>query len=429
MGKNGSRKLQRTIEQRIVIKHSIFIVGSVWVEPSSSAAGGRMLQLIEFFLSQNWKVYFGTTASKNENSIDLETLGVQEFTLELNNSSFDALIKSIDPSLVLFDRFMTEEQFGWRIAETCPDAMRILDTEDLHCLRKTRHEALKQGDEFRLNQLLNSEIAKREIAAIYRCDLSLIISSYEMQLLKETFSIDSSLLCHLPFFLNSISEETVKSWTSFEDRQHFISIGNFLHAPNADATLQLKNHIWKKIRKQLPNVELHVYGAYPTQQVLQMNNEKEGFFVHGFADNAAKVIESSRVLLAPLRFGAGIKGKLTDAMQCGTPSVTTDIGAEGMHDDLPWSGFVVNDWNEFAEQAVQLYANKELWETAQKNGVNIINSLYQKEKGEASLLKAIEENYHNLKALRTKNFVGQMLQHHTLKSTKYLSKWIEEKNK
>ena len=95
MGENRSRKLQRTIEEGIVIKHTIFIVGSVWVEPNSSAAGSRMLQLIEFFLSQNWKVYFGTTASKNENSIDLETLGVQEFTLELNNSSFDALIKKI----------------------------------------------------------------------------------------------------------------------------------------------------------------------------------------------------------------------------------------------------------------------------------------------------------------------------------------------
>lgn len=388
-----------------------------------------MLQLIDFFLSQKWEVSFGTTASKNENSIDLTSLGVREFSIELNDSSFDDLMKSIKPTIVFFDRFMTEEQFGWRVAESCPDAMRILDTEDLHCLRKTRHEALKKDIEFDEAQLLNSDIAKREIAAIYRCDLSLIISAYEMDLLKETFGVNTSLLCHLPFFLNPISSEKQQGWKPFEDRQHFVSIGNFLHAPNVDATLQLKNHIWKSIKKQLPKAELHIYGAYPTQQVLQLHNEKEGFFVHGFIENAQEVIENSRVLLAPLRFGAGIKGKLTDAMQCGTPSITTSIGAEGMHADLPWNGFVSDDWDEFADKAVEIYSNKTSWQEAQQNGVQIINQLYTKKDLETQFLKVIEECSQNLEVLRQHNFVGQMLQHHTLKSTKYLSKWIEEKNK
>ena len=429
MGKDSSRKLQRAIEPTIVTKHTIFIIGSVWVEPNSSAAGGRMLQLIEFFLSQKWKVFFGTTASKNENSIDLEALGVQEFSLELNDSSFDELIKKLHPTLVLFDRFMTEEQFGWRVAEGCPNAMRILDTEDLHCLRKTRQEAVKQDVDFQADQLLNSDITKREIAAVYRCDLSLIISTYEMQLLRETFLIDDSLLCHLPFFLNPISDETQQNRKSFEDRQHFVSIGNFFHAPNVDATLQLKHHIWPLVRKQLPNAQLHVYGAYPTQQVLQLNNEKEGFLVHGFAKDAKEVIGNSRVLLAPLRFGACIKGKLTDAMECGTPSVTTEIGAEGMHEDLPWNGFVESEWSQFAVKAVELYSQKDAWLRAQQNGIDIINTLYLKKDLETRLLDAIDSRFKDLTQLRTKNFVGQMLQHHTLKSTKYLSKWIEEKNK
>ena len=92
-----------------------------------------------------------------------------------------------------------EEQFGWRVAENCPDALRILDTEDLHCLRKTRHEAMKKQIAFTEERLMASEITKREIASIYRCDLSLIISRFEMKLLKETFKIQESLLCHLPF--------------------------------------------------------------------------------------------------------------------------------------------------------------------------------------------------------------------------------------
>ncbi len=388
-----------------------------------------MFQLIQFFLSQKWEVYFGTTALKNENSIHFTSLGVKEYALKLNDQSFDELIKAIDPTLVLFDRFMTEEQFGWRVATACPDAMRILDTEDLHCLRKIRKEALKKEVVFHRDQLLYSDITKREIAAIYRSDLSLVISSYEMNLLKECFQIKSSLLCYLPFFLDTISKKDQDNWNSYEERQHFISIGNFLHAPNVDATIILKNTLWKLIKKQLLNAELHVYGAYPSQQILQMNAPKDGFFVYGFVSNAHGAIQNSRVLLAPLRFGAGIKGKLTDAMQCGTPSVTTSIGAEGMHGNLPWNGFVTDTWEVFAEQAVQLYSKRSVWIKAQENGIEICNQCYSKKVMENRFLEVIKVQFENLKTIRHKNFIGQMLQHHTLQSTKYLSKWIEEKNR
>ena len=408
-------------------EHRVFIIGAVWVEPKSSAAGSRMLQLIHLFLEQGWEVTFGTISGKNPNSLNLTEFGVKEVALKLNDTSFDQFIKELDPTIVVFDRFMTEEQFGWRVTECCPDALRILDTEDLHCLRKTRHEALKKGDKFSNQMLLNSDIAKRELASIYRCDFSLIISAFEMKLLKEVFNVYASLLYLTPFFLDRIDEEKQQQWKSFEDRKHFISIGNFLHAPNMDATIQLKKQIWKPIRKEIQDAELHIYGAYPTQQALQFHNEKEGFFIHGFVEDADEVIESSKVLLAPLRFGAGIKGKLTDAMLNGTPSITTQIGAEGMHDDLPWNGFVEDDMEAYAKKAIELYSNQELWEQSQSNGVTIVNSLYQKDRIGDTLINTILFLIEELEEHRKKNFIGSMLQHHTLKSTKYMSKWIEEK--
>jgi glycosyltransferase involved in cell wall biosynthesis len=388
-----------------------------------------MLQLIQFFLSQQWEVFFGTTASKNDNSIDLTSLGVQEFSIELNSTSFDEQIQQINPSIVLFDRFMMEEQFGWRVTENCPNTLRILDTEDLHSLRKTRQEALKKGVEFSADRLLDAEIAKREIAAIYRCDLSLIISTYEMILLQERFQMDASMLCHLPFLLEPISEATQASWKPFEERSDFVSIGNFLHAPNLDATIQLKKVIWPKIRKQLPKAALHIYGAYPSQQVLEFHHPKEGFFVHGFVEDANEVIENAKVLLAPLRFGAGIKGKLTDAMLCGTPSITTDIGAEGMHGTLPWNGFVETDVDAFVSKAIELYSDQQTWLQAQQNGVAIIHQQYNRSEEEAKLLARIQYQYEHLASLRRQNFIGQLLQHHTMNSYKYLSKWIEAKNR
>jgi len=409
------------------LKHHVFIIGSVWVEPNSSAAGSRMLQLMTSFLSKGWRVTFGTVSQKNPNSIDLSLLGVEEVRLELNSTSFDDFITDLKPTIVVFDRFMTEEQFGWRVAEYCPKSLRILDTEDLHFLRKTRHEALKKGIELSNEMLLNSEISKREVASILRCDISLIISTFEMKLLQEVFKIDKCLLYHLPFLFDKIDENN--TWKPYNERHHFVSIGNFHHAPNLDATIQLKKYTWKEIRKKIPAAELHVYGAYPTQEVLEFTNTNEGFFVHGFVEDAFDVLENSRVLLAPLRFGAGIKGKLTSAMLCGTPSVTTTIGAEGMCDELPWNGFVEDEIENFVEKAVLLYTDKNQWNEAQQRGIKIINTKFDKEQLTHLFFRFIDEVFSNLEQHRNNNFTGKMLMHHSLQSSKYMSKWIQEKNR
>ena len=410
-------------------KQQVLIIGYVWVEPNSSAAGSRMMQLIEQFLKQNWKITFASPAQKSENATNLNSIGIDVVSIELNSSTFDDFIKELQPTIVMFDRFMMEEQFGWRVAENCPNALRILDTEDLHFLRKTRHQQIKKEEEFTTTALLKSNEAKREIASILRCDLSLIISTYEMELLKSVFKIDENLLCYLPFLLDEIDENQTKNWISFEEREHFVFIGNFFHKPNVDAVLTLKNHIWKHIRKQLPKAEIHIYGAYANQQINQLHNKKEGFLIKGFANDAKEVVENARVVLAPLNFGAGIKGKLTEAMICGTPSVTTNIGAEGMHKSLPWNGFVTDDYNEFSEKAIQLYTDKTIWETSQNNGIEIINQIYDKEKISLPFIKLIKEILDNLEQHRTHNFLGNMLQHQSLQATKFMSKWIEEKNK
>ena len=323
---------------------------------------------------------------------------------------------------------MMEEQFGWRVAENCPNALRILDTEDLHFLRKTRHQQLKKGEEFTTEALLKSNDAKREIASVLRCDLSLIISTYEMKLLKDVFKIDEHILYHLPFLLDKIDDKTIKNWKAFEEREHFVFVGNFFHQPNVDAVIQLKQ-IWKNIRKQLPKTELHIYGAYVNQQVQELHKPQEGFIVKGFAKDVIEVVKNARVVLAPIRFGAGIKGKLTEAMICGTPGVTTSIGAEGMNNNLPWNGFIEDDFEKFALKTIELYSDKNIWKQSQKNGIKIINQLYDKDKLSQPFINRIFEIQQNLELHRIHNFLGGLLQHQTLQSTKYMSKWIEEKNK
>ena len=407
----------------------VLFIGLVFPESKSTAAGTRMLQLITFFKEHNYQITFASAAQENPFSDNLTKLDVMQVSIELNNTSFDTYIKNLNPEIVVFDRFIAEEQFGWRVVENCPDAIRVLDTEDLHCLRASRQEAFKKSIPFEIASLFKADICKREIASIYRCDLSLIISSYEFDLLTNEFKIPSEILFELPFMLDRITEEQISNKPSFEERVEFISIGNFKHEPNWQSVLYLKKTIWPMIRKELPEAKLLIYGAYSTQKVTDLHNEKEGFLIKGRVEDAHKVIEKARVLLAPLQFGAGLKGKLIDAMQTGTPSVTTTIGAEGMHAALPWNGFIVDAPEDIASKAIELYTNEVIWQASQRNGFEIINQLYNKIQLSEKLRQRITDLQENLKSHRSHNIIGSLLQHHTLQSTKYLSKWIEEKRK
>lgn len=405
----------------------LLIIGFVLPEPKSSAAGSRMLQLIHLFQKQGYAITFATTANDSDKAFDLSSINVTTAKIELNSDSFDEFIRQQKPDAVLFDRFMTEEQFGWRVAEHCPNAIRILDTEDFHGLRKGRGLALKAKQEFSVSYLQN-DITKREIASIYRCDLSLIISEYEMELLQNQFKIDKHLLFYIPFLIESITESQLKQIPTFEERQHFISIGNFLHPPNYDAVLYLKQEIWPLIRKQLPKAEIHIYGAYPSQKVTQLNNKADGFLIKGFAEDVNTVMQRAKVCLASLRFGAGLKGKLIDAMQNGTPSIMTSIAAEGMFGKLPSNGFIEDDPEVFTNKAIALYTEKQIWQEKQSNGFKVINTRFDMNRFETEFETKLKTLQNNIEAHRQNNFTGQLFMHHTLQSTKYMSKWIAEKN-
>ena len=109
--------------------------------------------------------------------------------------------------------------------------------------------------------------------------------------------------------------------------------------------------------------------------------------------------------------------------------MTTSIGVESMKGKLDWNGFITDDPIEFAHNAVELYSNQIVWEKSRRNGFNIIRKRYKKSSFDAAFLERINTLSHEIKEHRNQNFIGSLLQHHTLSSTKYMSKWIEEKNK
>jgi len=395
----------------------ILIIGKVWPEPKSSAAGIRMMQLIDFFLSEETNITFATTAKKTgfEESLTDINLDVQE--IKLNCDSFDDFVSENNPDIVVYDRFMTEEQFGWRVTNNCPAAKQILNTEDLHFLRDARRESVKRGTTLDISKI-RTELLFRELMAIHRCDLILLVSNVEFDLLKNAYEVSEDKLLYLPLFKNK-NEKCLP----FDSRKDFMFIGNYYHEPNWDALLMLKKEVWPTVRKSLPNVKLHIYGAYSNQKVLDLHNEKERFIIHGRVEETDFVFSQARICLAPIRFGAGIKGKFLEAMANGTPVVTTAIGAEDMQLERNWCGKISEGIDEMSENAIELYNEQELWNSSQQTGFSILEEKYQIQNYRAPFRNAIL----NLTQVRENSLTEELIQHHSLKSSMYLSKWISEK--
>jgi O-antigen biosynthesis protein len=443
----------------------LVVLGYVWPEPDSSAAGRRMLSLLQLYRQQGWRIIFTSPAEQGPHRFDLAQWQIEEKQIPLNDSAFDHWLSEMQPDVVLFDRFMLEEQFGWRVEACCPSALRVLDSEDLHCLRQARQQAY-QAKRTLQNSDLFTEMAQREIAAILRCDLTLTISQAEMAILMGTFQVPATQLLYCPFMLD---EPLQVPGLDFAQRQHFVSIGNFRHEPNWQSVLWLKQQIWPLIRSQLPGAELHIYGAYPPPKATALHAPKQGFLIKGWADNAHQVLQQARVCLAPLTFGAGLKGKFIDAMQTGTPSVTTAIGAEGMclnaanalntkltdfvtssneivsppntepvtnvdaasglENASFWAGLLAETPQDIAAAAVLLYQDQQLWLEKQQLGYQILQQQFARTSLEPAIWQRLESVRHHLANHRAQHFYGAMLRFHHHRSTRFMGQWIEAKTK
>jgi len=162
---------------------------------------------------------------------------------------------------------------------------------------------------------------------------------------------------------------------------------------------------------------------------------KRDSFIKGRADDALVTLGQYRVNLAPLRFGAGIKGKIADGWLSGTPCISTAIGQEGMalneskNNALSsWGGLIAETPEEIAQSAIQLYQDKTLWQTSQQHGEQIIKQQFNESQHTLAFINTIKQLMNNLSAHRKNNFYGQILRHNLYRSQYFMSKWIEEKN-
>ena len=391
-----------------------------WPEPASTAAGRRTLDILDLLAETGYQIEIASPAQPTP--FQAKT-GYGEHQIEVNDASFDAWVRELNPALVIYDRFVMEEQFGWRVREQCPRAITILDTSDFHSLREARHQALKTGEALNLFH----PIAEREIAAMVRCDLTVMISRVEVDLLKEHFCLPDWQLHYLPFLVRGLPD--TGTLPGFEEREHLVMIGGFKHAPNRDATAWFAQEIWPQLHLLLPGVECHVFGAYSDHAMQRYHNPATGLRIRGRTEDALATLARYRVNLAPLRFGAGQKGKILEGWLSGTPTVTTPIGAESMADAQDWGYSLTDDPQEFAQLVAKIYREKNLWLSVRDAGARALANNFSYRDHTSAFLARLEEIASDLDGHRNRQIWRRILNRTEHRAEEFMSRWIEAKNR
>ncbi|KAL3663575.1 hypothetical protein V7S43_011462 [Phytophthora oleae] len=416
-------------------KKKVILAGSVWPERTSSAAGVRSADIIQVLQERGYQVLCVSPSRLNDHTSRLqEEQGVRCIQADANTDVFQKLLLETMPQLVVFDRFIAEEMYGWQAKKYSPEALRVLDLQDVHFIRRAREFAVKKqaldfketldGAQIDIDPV--EKIAIRELAAIHRSDLTLYVSDFERDLLVSRFQVPDINLHRCDFFYPEIKASKLNS---FNDRKHIAFIGSFKHSPNVDAVEWTKKQIMPLYRNLGGDAEVHIYGSYgETKRFAKLNDPKQGFFMKGFAPDAHETLRQYRLSIAPLRFGAGIKGKIADSWFVGTPCVSTSIGAEGMNSDTQWGGAIADNPDTFASEMLRLFSDEPSWNTAQKAAVAACSIRYDSSRNGDSLMERLERAMSEKRELREKNWMGRILWSENFRATEYMSRYIRAKN-
>jgi O-antigen biosynthesis protein len=237
----------------------------------------------------------------------------------------------------------------------------IYDTIDLHFIRLERKlELNKQDKKLRIQA---KEIKKMELKLGKMADITLAITEKEEQILIKNQLNNVHTIPNVHPFRKRDSKP-------FEKREGILFIGSYMHDPNIDAVEWLCNEIMPLVWKVIPEAEVTLLGSNPSPEILNLANDKVK--VPGYVQNVEPYFINSRLFVAPLRYGAGMKGKLGQSFEFGLPIVSTSIGVEGMNLEHNKNVLVADSAENFAQEIVRLYTEQSLWTNVALESENAI---------------------------------------------------------
>ena len=261
------------------------------------------------------------------------------------------------------------EEILYTIRQASPESKVFFHAPDIYFLRESR-EAELLHDEQRLGQAMKTK--ERELELMRRVNFTVVISENERKLLKEY--LPETPMGVFPGLYAPIVEEPA----AFADRKDIFFLGGFAHRPNVDAVFWFTKEIWPLIHARLPEVSFHIVGSEATEEINALG-DLPGVVVDGFVKELEPFLNSIRLGVAPLRFGAGIKGKVAMTFGAGVPCVCTEIAAEGMELKNGVHTFIEDEPEAFAEAVVKSYTDEAVWNKMSVESKEQVRRLFSEE--------------------------------------------------
>ena len=262
---------------------------------------------------------------------------------------------------IVVSRHYVASEFLPLLRQYAPQARLVFDTVDLHYLRERRGAELA-GDAALLRAAERTRTL--ELDAIARSDATLVVSEIERALLaQDAPKARVDILSNL--------HRIAGAGQPFAQRQDLVFVGGFRHPPNVDAVCWFVAEAFPKIRAALPDVAFHCIGSH-TPPEIEALAAVDGVIVHGHVPDIDPYMDGARIAVAPLRYGAGVKGKVNLSMAHGQPVVATRCAVEGMHLRDGEDVLVADDAEGFADAVIRLYRDEPLWTRLSRNGLDSV---------------------------------------------------------
>lgn len=360
----------------------VLVVDAHTPEPDQDSGSVRLTRLMRCLMDLGYGVDFlpDNRAYAGRYTRALQALGVTCWYSPEADSLADFLAAQGDGwDLVIVSRHYVAVNYLAAVRKHCPRARFVFDTVDLHYLREQRLAELE--DSLPLRRVAQ-QTRRSELAVVEAADATLVVSPVEIEVLADDAPEATVRL------LSNIHELSA-SVTPYAERKDLFFVGGYQHPPNIDAVTWFVRDIWPLVRAELPEAEFHIVGSKAPDRIRKLAGD--GVVYHGFAESLDPFLDGCRLAVAPLRYGAGVKGKVNHSMAHGQPVVATPMATEGMHAEPGRDVMVAETAEDFAQAVVRTYSDEALWNRLSSHGRDNVATHFSMDAARRQLQALIDE--------------------------------------
>ncbi|HEX3350362.1 MAG TPA: glycosyltransferase [Acetobacteraceae bacterium] len=379
-------------ERERQVRKRVLVMDATCPTPTTDAGSVYVLATMRLLKEFGYKVYF--LPIDNFMFLPDGIVALQKIGIECGYNPYDSRADQYLArygslfDLVFVFRFGVLEHVLDAVRRCTPIAPVIVNTVDLHYLRVQRAADIS-GDPAMQNEA--EAMKARELGILAKADCVMTPSSFEVDVLARE-------LPAMPAIAMPLMTEVEGTEVGFAARRDVCFLGGFDHAPNVDAVKYFVAKILPTLKAAEPKLRFVIAGANPTAEVHALASEDVA--VTGMVPDLRDVFDTVRVFVSPLRFGAGMKGKILSAMSYGVPVVTTSIGVEGFEAENGTHLLVADEPADFAAATLRIYRSRPLWRDLSRNGMQLVAERYSRTQGKRLLAAAIETAYQRMLGLQ-----------------------------